>query len=267
VSIPHGWPSMPRDPVDLPAPLYPNAVQSSRKVQVVFYDRPASAYEKTAVAEFTIPTRVGPALAWYAKAFATCGYHTVSHGKTNDNGVSARGLTVQSSTFPNLYLSVSLQRLSGSQSLLVYYGVVVSLPERPVNTYVPTNERRVRITYVFPDGRHKWRLSIDDPQLVGTLVEAVDAGATWGASKSPDYIGHTCWTLYNQGRALLDFIPPAGKHMVVYVDYSCRNFGIVGSHGRVQEDNKIEDYDRSVWYAVSYVAYRYCLEHRCRTSP
>lgn len=133
-----GWQiakDMPLDPVTAEAPLYPGAVASHAPLaQDILVGVRGSNYIKTAVAEFSLPAGVGPALRWYRKSFTACGFPP--------NGVTGKGRTTTteefvSSTTSGLYVDVSLEAVPSHFSLVLYYASALSHPARPERSFVP----------------------------------------------------------------------------------------------------------------------------------
>lgn len=243
-------PNMPLDPVVAQAPLYPGAAHTVEPLKNPDYAPILTAYLKTVAAEYSVPAGVGTAVKWYTNSFATCGYQLYSRSESSGPRGSSVGIRFRSPTTPNMWIALSLQKGSAGNSLLLYYAYAVTLPPRPGASIIPLNQKSMKVTYVFPGGHQYWGMTVTDRGSILAIINPLDSLQT------VDDIAHTCFSA-DHGQATFVFTSTQGKRTTVLVLPGCEDL-------RVDRYPLLVDDNHGVWSAAGYVAYQYCLGHRCK---
>lgn len=242
---------MPLDPVTAEAPLYPGAVRSHAALaDDIFMGVPLSSYIKTASAEFSLPTGVGPALRWYRKSFADCGFTAGEHSTT--------GVEFASSTTSSLKVQVALDPISAHSSLVLYYAYALSHPARPARSFVPDilggsptgvkgTITSATVTYESPLNSKRARITLKNPRVIFGLVSIVDqppaVEVDIGCARPP-----------GDGIVVV-FHTANGRAYRLVVDPNC-SFAVNGSR-------PINDENLGVWSYISYLVYKHCFLYGC----
>ncbi len=238
------------DPVAAEAPLYAKAIRTYKHVgRGTRGPLVSERYVKTSVRKYLAPAGHAKLSTWYKRAFSACGYqraweHPYSQGYAE--------MGYQSPTTPALFISMAVQGISSTRSVVVYYAQAISPPKRTKAYRVPDPQASLTIDY-SPTPSRTYRISLHDQNSLDTILGALDTSATM------DVLPHTCFSP-NQGQATLAFKSHKEIATVVYVLPYCHDFRLRG------KPLAVSDSDLAVWYAVGMVFYRYCASHTCNPS-
>jgi hypothetical protein len=223
---------IPADPVEVAVPLYPGSVVTGRE-----QDRPSLSYEatpylKSAVGAFLAPAGAEEVERWYRDALRSAGFTYRGSGTATSAGVPvARGLHFERPSAQHIAVHLSFQAVGDLQTHVLYVVTAVTLPPRPVDSYLHGQFEQVQITYV-PWTTALSNAEIGHPRLHRTLTNADQiAGLVHAINTYPEVAGggavfgrrsrgEGAWMVFEPDKGSPTVVELRPAHRLVYVGRS-----------------------------------------------
>jgi hypothetical protein len=222
--------NMPTYVIPVELPLYPGSKVSRRPAPSwMEIASLGTDYVKSAVATYVAAAPMRLVISWYQRALSACGLVSNGGGSASGPGYFAKSITFGARAAPDLdegASGISFSRGAHGRTMVLYWLIATSYPNRPEWTYVPERSKKMWLSFTPACGPfhpspcpHTSSGTITDPHTITAIADAFNQEDTVDESGV-----HGC--LMSGASGTLVVTKADGRRMWASVDGACGSYSI-----------------------------------------